>query len=303
MSPVTMASGHDTVLVTGSSTGLGLEIALHLAERGYRVFASMRDLSKKAELLQGAAARKVSVEVVQLDVTDPPSIDAAIKTIGAGTGGIFGLVNNAGIGLRGCLEDLSTAEIRQVFETNVLGTMLVTQRVLPYMRRARRGRIITISSVGGRISTFGLSSYCASKFALEGFGEALALEVAPFGLQAIVVEPGIIKTTRWTSNRGLAAKALDASSPYHELFRRSEALADRRVKQSRTRPADVARTVQHALTTPNPRMHYVVGRPASVAVLLRRYLPDRLFERVYYGALMRKIMDDKQPAHVHSASG
>jgi NAD(P)-dependent dehydrogenase (short-subunit alcohol dehydrogenase family) len=303
MSTAIMTSDPDPVLVTGSSTGLGLEIALHLAECGYRVYASMRDLTKKSELLDAAAARGVSVEVVQLDVTDPASIDRVIESMVAATGTIFGLVNNAGIGLRGCLEDLTAAEIRQVFETNVLGTMLVTQRVLPHMRRARRGRIVTISSVGGRISTFGLSSYCASKFALEGFGEALALEVAPFGLQAIVIEPGIIKTTRWTSNRGTTAKAIDPSSPYHELFRRSEALADRRVERSKTRPAAVARAVQHALTTPNPRMHYVVGRPAAVAVLLRRYLPDRLFERVYFGALLRKITDDKQATYFQPANG
>lgn len=296
-------AGHhaDTVLVTGSSTGLGLETALHLAEGGFRVYATVRDLDRRTDVLQAAADRHASVEVLQLDVTDQASIDAAVGTIVSDSGGIFGLVNNAGIGLRGCVEDLSAAEIREVYEANVFGTVAVTQSVLPHMRAAGRGRIVTISSVGGRISSFGLSAYCGTKFALEGFGEALALEIAPFGLQSILIEPGIISTTRWTSNRGTAAKALDPGSPYHDLFRASESLADRRVEQSRTAPADVAKAVQRALTAEHPRMRYVVGRPAAAAILLKRYLPERVFERVYFGSLLRQITAQARAAVPGSA--
>src|SRR3954447_25486240 len=171
----------DTVLITGSSTGLGLETALHLAAEGFRVYATMRDLGQKAELLEEAERRGVDLEVLAMDVTDPASIDGAVERIITDAGDIFGLVNNAGIGLRGCFEDLSEAEIRQVFEANVFGTMAVTRRVLPHMRRAGRGRVVTITSVGGRIATFGLSAYCSTKFAQEGFAESLALELAPFG--------------------------------------------------------------------------------------------------------------------------
>ncbi len=141
----------DAVLITGCSTGLGMETALCLAERGLRVYASMRDLDRKDALLEAAERRRVSLEVLQLDVTDPASIEAAIATAAADS--LYGLVNNAGIGLRGCLEDLALDEIRRVFEVNVLGAMAVTQQVLPHLRTAGRGRVVTISSVAGKIAS------------------------------------------------------------------------------------------------------------------------------------------------------
>jgi NAD(P)-dependent dehydrogenase (short-subunit alcohol dehydrogenase family) len=279
----------DTVLITGSSTGLGLETALYLAEQGFRVYATMRDLGHRAELLDAAERRRVDLEVLPLDVTDSASIDQAVDRVVDETGGVFGLVNNAGIGLRGCFEDLSEAEVRQVFEANVFGTMAVTRRVLPAMRAAGRGRVVTITSVGGRIATFGLSAYCSTKFAQEGFAESLALELAPFGLHSILVEPGMIKTSRWTVNRGTAAHALDSESPYSEMFRRHEAISDRFVDSRRTRPVDVAKAVHRALTAKRPRLRYVVGRPAAAALSLRRHLPGELFERLYFGSLLRQI--------------
>lgn len=296
MSTKSTGKSGDTVVVTGSSTGLGLEIALHLSQQGFNVYATIRDLASEPDVLQAAAARGVTLRVLRLDVTDPTSVDEAISSIIAESGGIFGLVNNAGIGLRGALEDQSDAEIRAVFEANVFGTIAVIKRVLPYMRDAGRGRIVTISSVGGRIATFGLSTYCASKFALEGLGEALALEIAPFGLQAILVEPGIINTTRWSTHRGIAAQATSASSPYARMFRRAEDLADQRVERVKTQPLDVAKTVDEALTVDHPRMRYVVGRTAAAVILLRRYLPERVFDRVYFGGLIRRVMSDERPA-------
>ena len=279
----------DAVLVTGCSTGLGLETALHLAEEGFQVYATVRDLAQRPVVLAAAAERGVDLRVLELDLADHASIARAVDQAVAESGGIFGLVNNGGIGLRGCLEDVAADEVRRVFETNVFGTIAVTQAVLPHMRAARRGRIVTITSVGGRISAFGVGVYCASKFAQEGFGEALALETAPFGIQAVLVEPGIIKTTRWSEHRGTAAAATRADSPYLELFRASEAMADRIVERSRTRPVDVAAAVRHALVADKPRMRYVVGRPASVVLVLRRYLPARFFERVYFGSFLRRI--------------
>jgi NAD(P)-dependent dehydrogenase (short-subunit alcohol dehydrogenase family) len=285
----------DAVLITGSSTGLGLEAALYLAEHGFQVYATVRDLGSRPEVLEAAERRHVALGVLQLDVTDPFSIDAAVDTILAASGGIFGLVNNAGIGLRGCFEDLAEEEIRRVFDANVSGTMAVTRRVLPHMRAAGRGRVVTISSVGGRIATFGLSAYCATKFAQEGFGEALALEVAPFGIQSILIEPGIIKTSRWTINRGTARHTLDPESPYHAMFRRHEEIADHIAKASKNRPVHVARAVYRALTARQPRMRHVVGRPASIVVALRRHLPGELFERLYFGTLLRRLAYAERP--------
>ncbi len=277
-------------MVTGSSTGLGLETAPHLAQRGFDVFATVRDVASSGQaVLDAAAERGVDVQVRQLDLTDPATVKARMDAIAADAGGIYGLVNNGGVGLRGCLEDTSEEEIRQVFEANVFGTIAVTKAVLPYMRQAGSGRIVTVSSVGGRISSFGVTVYCASKFALEGLGEGLALELKPFGVHSVLVEPGIVKTTRWTANRGIAERARHPDSPYRALFESSEVVTDRAVNRSRTKAVDVAETVHRALTDAHPRLRYVVGRPASAAILLKRYLPERTFERVYFGPLLRGI--------------
>jgi NAD(P)-dependent dehydrogenase (short-subunit alcohol dehydrogenase family) len=298
MPSLTSSQSSGPILVTGSSTGLGLETALHLADRGFKVYATIRDLSKESAVRQIATERGVTLEVLQLDVTDPQSIDQAVNQIMETDGRIYGLVNNAGIALRGCLEDLDDDEIRAVFEANVFGTFAVSKRVLPHMREAGDGRIINISSVGGRISSFGLSMYCSTKFAIEGFGEALYLETAPFGVKAILIEPGIINTSRWSHNRGNARRAHDTSSPYSRLFQKAEALADQRVEMSRTKPEDVARTIFRALTDENPRLRYVVGRPAGAAILARRYLPERLFDRLYFGSLLKQLtkQDMAEPA-------
>ena len=279
----------DAVLITGSSTGLGLETALYLAERGLRVYATIRDIANRDAVLEAAAARGVELEVVQLDMTDSASIERAVGEIVAANGTIYGLVNNGGIGLRGCLEDTTDDEVRRLFETNVVGTVAVTRAVLPHMRAAGRGRIVTITSVGGRISAFGVGLYCASKFAQEGLTEALWQEVGHFGIKAVIVEPGIIRTERWGIHRGEAEGASNPASPYYRLFRASEAAADRLVERSKTQPADVAATVHEALTAENPKLRYVVGRPAAVVIKLRRFLPERFFERVYFGSFQRRI--------------
>lgn len=279
----------DSILVTGASTGLGLETALRLAGHGYAVYAGVRDTASEPGVLAAAAERGVPLSAVHLDLTDRTTIAAAVERVVAETGGIYALVNNGGIGLRGCVEDVSEEEVRRVFEANVFGTIAVTQAVLPQMRAARRGRVVTISSVGGRISSFGVGVYCASKFAQEGLSEALALELEPFGVKAVLIEPGIIKTTRWSENRGTAARAQDPGSPYYALFQAGEEVADRLVERSRTRPEDVAAAVHRALTSDRPRMRYVVGRPAAVVIVLRRYLPSSVFERVYFGAFLRRI--------------
>lgn len=277
------------VLVTGASTGLGLETAVYLAGQGFTVYAGLRDPDQRGALEAAAARAGARVNVVRLDLLDRASIAEAIEAVVAGSGGIFGLVNNAGIGLRGYFEDLSEAEIRQVFEVNVHGTLAVTRAALPHMRAARQGRIIIITSVGGRIASLGLSAYCASKFAQEGFGEALAQEVEPFGIYVSLVEPAIIKTERWGVNRGLAQGALDPASPYHAWFQAAERAADRLVETSPTKPIDVARSVHTALTAARPRLRYLVGRRAGVVMALRRLLPGELFERLYFGAAVRRV--------------
>ncbi|MGZ4195324.1 MAG: SDR family oxidoreductase [Solirubrobacteraceae bacterium] len=285
----------DAVIVTGSGTGIGLATALHLAAEGFRVFATVRNLDQRDEILQTAADRGVELEVLRLDLTDRVNIDQAVAHVVDSAGGVFGLVNNGGVGLRGCLEDCSEDEIRRLFETNVLGTIAITRAVLPHMRAAGCGRIVTISSVGGRVCGWGVTMYCATKFAQEGLGEGLAQELVPFGIQSVLVEPGIIKTTRWSHHRGTAARAADSRSPYHDLFWASEAIADKLVERSRTRPEDVAATIHRALTAEQPKMRYVVGRGAKLAIELRRFMPESLFERLYFGGHIRRLERQVKP--------
>jgi NAD(P)-dependent dehydrogenase (short-subunit alcohol dehydrogenase family) len=279
----------DAVIVTGSNTGLGLATVRRLAAGGFRVFATVRDPSQAGELERTAQTPGAQVAILRLDLTERATIDQAVQTVVEAAGGVFGLVNNAGIGLRGAVEDCSEQEIRRVFETNVLGTVAVTRAVVPHMRRCGFGRIVTITSIGGRVPGYGVTIYCASKFAQEGLGEGLAVELAPFGIQSVIVEPGMIKTERWSTHRGTARGALDPASPYRRLFWSSEAIADRIVQRSPTRPEEVAAAVSEALTSPDPKMRYIVGRGARLVVFLRRHLPPTVFERLYYGGQLRRL--------------
>jgi NAD(P)-dependent dehydrogenase (short-subunit alcohol dehydrogenase family) len=233
--------------------------------------------------------------VLELDITNKESIQRAVQTIVSETGGLYGLINNAGLGLRGYFEVLGVDEIRQVFDANVFGTMAITRAVLPTMRAARRGRIIIITSVASKVAAMGLSAYCSSKFAQEGFGEAVAQEVMPFGIYVSLIEPAIIKTERWSVNRGTARGALNPASPYHAWFVAGERTADRLVESSPTKPLDVAKRVHLALTTSRPRLRYIVGWRAGLIVTLRRYLPGELFERLYFGTSIRRVVQNSIP--------
>jgi NAD(P)-dependent dehydrogenase (short-subunit alcohol dehydrogenase family) len=279
----------ESVLITGTSTGLGLETAVYLARQGFYVYASMRDLARRANLDARAAAAGVQLHVIKLDITKEDEIACAVNRVVEESGAIYGLVNNAGIGLRGYFEDLAEKEIRQVFEANVFGTLAVTRATLPHMRAACRGRIVIMSSVGGRFGSLGVSAYCATKFAQEGFGESLAQEVIPFGINVSLVEPAIINTERWGENRNVAKGALNPDSPYYAWFRNSERLANWLVETSPTKPEDVAKAVHRALTARRPRLRYMVGRRARLTAALRRYVPGELFDRLFFGEAVRRV--------------
>jgi len=284
------------VLITGAGTGFGLATALFLAKHGYRVYASVPDLGQQEAVMAAAAEHQVRLHVLQLDVTDQASIQSAVNTVVAESEGIYGLVNNAGIGLRGFFEDLSETEIRRLFEVNVFGVMAVTRAVLPHMRAAHCGRIVIISSAGGRIAAMTLSGYCAGKFALEGFGESLAIEVVPLGVHVSLVEPGLVMTPHFTVNRGRAKAAIDPESPYYAWFIQHEQLADRILQARRITPADVAHAVYWALQARRPRLRYIVGRGAKLLITLRRYLPGELFERLYFGLAIHMVTKPRTPA-------
>jgi len=276
------------VLVTGATRGLGLETALTLGERGFRVWAGYRDDADAEAIAKAAEARRIDVRPTRLDVTDAASTKAALDAVAA-HGALYGVVNNAAVTLRGYFEDLSEAEIRRTLEVNLFGVMNVTRAVLPHLRAHGRGRIVMMSSVGGRIGTMGLTAYVASKFGLEGFSECLSLELAPLGVDVVIIEPGIVKTAMWGEGRNVAAAARDAGGPYYKWFRRAEEQADALVRSSKLTARDVAEVVARAMTATRPRLRYTVGRRASFVMSLRRHLPGELFERVYFGELVRRV--------------
>jgi NAD(P)-dependent dehydrogenase (short-subunit alcohol dehydrogenase family) len=277
------------VLVTGASRGLGLEIALTLAARGFRVWAGVRSESAAAAVAAAGAGRRVGLEPVLIDVTDPASMDRAFERVAGSPDPLYAVVNNAGITLGGYFEDLTEEEIRRVIDVNVFGAMSVTRRALPLMRAAGRGRLVMMSSLCGRIGSVAISPYVASKFALEGWSESLALEVTPFGIQVVLIEPGIVPTEFFGVERRTAKGARTAESPYFNWFRRAELEADALVRNARITPADVADAVHRALVRRRPALRYGVGRRATLLMSLRRHLPGELFERLYFGEIRRRV--------------
>ena len=278
-----------SVLVTGAGNGLGLESALHLASLGMTVYASVPELHQRAQVESAAKARGLHLHVIPLDVLDSISIQNAVNIIMEQCGEISAVVHSAGVSLRGYFEDTDDDEIRRTLDVNLFGAMAVTQAVLPHMRHARRGRIVFIGSIGGRIASMARTAYCASKFGLEGFAESLMLEVAPLGIRVSLVEPGIVNTERWTTNRGIARRAQHEDSFYAEWFKRQEQLADTLVRTSSIVPMDVATTIARALTSAHPQLRYVVGNRAKLVIALRRYLPGELFEKLYFGGVMARV--------------
>jgi len=287
--PVSRKSSLGILWVTGAGSGLGMEAALTLASRGYRVFASVLADSEAADLKTAADERQVSVDILHVDVTCTEEIEAAVQHILAETGTIDGLIQFAGMGLRGFFEDLTLDEIREVFDVNLFGMMAVTRAVLPIMRQARHGRIILTSSVGGRMGAMSIGGYASSKFAVEGFGECLRQEMAPFNVQVSLLEPGMILTPHFTINRNLARRAMDPASPYYSWFLRHESIVDGFLARNRFGPPEVANTVFRILAARRPRLRYLVGGKAKLIINLRRYLPAEWFERVYWAVVRRMV--------------
>ncbi|NOK38484.1 SDR family NAD(P)-dependent oxidoreductase [Corallococcus exercitus] len=281
-------------LVTGASSGIGLFTSLELARNGFQVWASMRDLSRDSGLLTAAREAGVQVRTVRLDVTEPASIDAAMREVLATGGRLDVLVNNAGFAMDGFFEDLSEAELREQFETNFFGLAAVTRAALPTMRAQRSGRVINVSSISGRFAGPGYSAYCSSKWAVEGFSESLHYELRPFGISVSVIEPGgFYKTNILTRNRKLAARALDPASPYHALTLRMEADVARWLESMGGDLSEVARTIRHAALSPAPRLRYVIGRSARMKILRRTLLPDWLNEPSTRAGLLARLLSRK----------
>src|SRR5919199_36230 len=268
----------NVALVTGSSSGIGFEISLLLARNGFNTYASMRNLEKSKSITEIANREKLPLKVIQLDVNDDISVREAIDRVVEENQRIDVLVNNAGYGLLGALEDLSIEEIKDQFETNFFGAIRVTQQALPVMRKQKSGTIVNISSVGGRMGIPSLSAYHSTKFALEGLSESISYELEPFGIRVVLIEPGFIRTNIMNSSI-IAKKAQDPSSPYFSLTRqleRSFKLAMENTSAS-SPPEEVAKVVLQAIRSTNPKVRYAVGNDAASIIQAKTTMSDTEF--------------------------
>ncbi|MDI1478501.1 SDR family NAD(P)-dependent oxidoreductase [Polyangium sp. y55x31] len=264
----------ELVLITGTSSGIGLSAAIECAAAGHRVVATMRDLGRRGELERAAKARGVAVYIEQLDVTSTNAGDK-IRELVLKYGPFFALVNNAGIVIGGPFEEQSEDDVRLQLETNVLGLMATTRAILPSMRGAGRGRIINVSSTSGRVAMPCLSIYAATKHAVEGFSEGLRWEVEPFGIDVLVVAPGTFRTPIFFENLKRGAHVAD-EGPYGALIRRIEDLALSGARRAPP-PDEVGRTIRRLVGEPSPAFRTIVGRDGFATTALRGVMPDRLF--------------------------
>jgi len=268
------------VLITGATDGLGKAAALLLAERGYRVFAAGRSPEKRAQLDVLAREKKLPLETIQLDVCDDSSVQEAVRHVRAQASTIDVLINNAGVGYMGTVEDLNLEDWRRQFETNFFGVVRVTQAILPHMRERRRGRILMMSSVAGLVTAPVQGAYSSSKHALEGLSNALRYEVYPFGIEVVLIEPGYIVTGIQQAALELMKGYTDKfkTSPYAPLYAYFWVSAKGSRAKSRTTPEDCARVILRAIEAPRPKARYGVTPLAPLVTWAKRLLSDRAID-------------------------
>jgi NAD(P)-dependent dehydrogenase (short-subunit alcohol dehydrogenase family) len=259
------------ILITGCSSGIGRATAEHLAADGHTVYATARRIESIAELHDRGC------RTLALDVLDEDSMRAAVGAVEDAHGSVGALVNNAGYAVSGAIEAVSVDQLRDQFETNVFGYVRMAQLVLPGMRRARRGRIVNVSSVAGRVTMPGGGVYAASKYAVEAISDALRFEVRGFGVRVIVIEPGPIRTEfTGTANQALADGDGGPYAEYHAAVAKGDAETDESFIAGK--PEHVASAIERALTAPRPKARYRVTPIARVLPVLRRTLGDRAFD-------------------------
>jgi NAD(P)-dependent dehydrogenase (short-subunit alcohol dehydrogenase family) len=267
------------VVISGASSGFGLLTSLELAKAKFRVIATMRDLNRRGPLDQSASAQGLSgeLDVRQLDVTQFESIPPFIEGVIRDYGRIDVLINNAGFAVAGFAEDVTLDELRLQFDTNFFGAIAMTKAVLPGMRNQRAGHIVQISSIAGVHGSYSVSSYSASKHALEGWSESLRMEVDPLGIKVVLIEPGSFQTDIWTRGVLMGKEAVKDSSPN---FQRSLRMRKRVEAIPKADPIEVARVIVRVAQDPNPKLRYLVGRDAKTQLLLKRLLPWKWYEKV-----------------------
>jgi len=266
-------------LITGSSSGFGLLTSIELAKAGFFVVATMRDLGRRERLDQATAAAGVAaqLDIRALDVTSFEALPAFVDSVVRDHGRLDVLVNNAGFAVAGFAEDIKLEELRYQFETNFFGAVAMTKAALPTMRRQRSGHIIQVSSIAGLHGSVTVSSYSASKHALEGWSESLRLEVNSLGIKVVLVEPGAFQTDIWTRGAVMGEKATQETSPN---IQRSLRMRDRVQALPKADPIEVARLIASIARDPNPKLRYLVGRDAKTQLTLKRILPWKWHEKL-----------------------
>jgi NAD(P)-dependent dehydrogenase (short-subunit alcohol dehydrogenase family) len=270
-------------VVTGSSSGIGLETSLTLARNGFYTYATMRKLEqeKSRPLIEAAKKEKLPLQATELDVDNDKSVTNAINTIVDERKRIDVLINNAGYSLGGALEETSMDEIKSQFETNFFGSVRAMQAVLPVMRKQKTGKIVNITSLLGRIGYPLISSYNGSKFALEGLSESIQYELEPFGIKIILIEPGAVGSNFW-KNIKIAKSSSNINSPYTQ-FRSQIMKAFNEMEQNAMNISEVTKTILDAVTSDNPQLRYLVGEDATKAIEAKKNISDKGF-----GDLMKK---------------
>ena len=271
-------------LITGCSSGFGLLTALHFARKGDTVYASMRNTAKSGQLEEAAQKEQLAIDVLQLDVTDEESVRSAVQQVIDGAGRIDVLVNNAGIGAHGPLEDTDDDEAKETFETNFFGALRVTRAVTPKMREQGAGTIVNVSSLAGRAAAPYSGIYSASKYALEAASEALYYELHPFGVRVLLIEPGGFETN--FQDNGRVARLFTEGSAYIELEQRfQQAMTRLPGGGERGDPQVVAEAIYNAVHDEQPKLRYLVGQDAEMIGGLRRQLDDEQFDQTMRQAL------------------
>ena len=272
------------VLITGCSSGFGLLAALQFARKGDTVYATMRNTSRAGELEQAKQAERLEMEVVGVEVREEECVGRAVQQIIGKAGRIDVLVNNAGIGGQGPIEETDIEEAKEVFETNFFGALRVIQAVLPHMREQRSGTIVNVSSLAGRVAPPFEGIYSASKYALEAATEALYYEVHPFGVRLLLIEPGGFETSFGNNRR--VARRFTEGSPYQEQHQRFEQAMTRLPgRDEHADPQVVAEAIYDAVHDEEPKLRYLVGQEAEMIGGLRKQMDDAQFEQTMRQAL------------------
>ena len=263
-----------TVLVTGCSSGIGLATCHVLSRNNFMTYGTVRNLSKAKKIQDLINRENLSLKIFRLDVNDNQSIKITVKKILTDTGRIDVLINNAGYGMFGPIEEITTQEVKKQFETNFFGTIRLIKAIVPIMRKQGNGTIVNISSMVGRFGVPLNSAYVSSKFAVEGLSESLSFELEEFGIRVIVIEPGVVKSDFF---QNVKVKGMNLESPYHELMERRVNFLDKAMKNSLTSSYDVADTILDALNSKDPKFRYVIGNDATNSLRMRNSLSDRKF--------------------------